>query len=156
MPHGMSMSREPKLMAFSKNPTPVPSDFPLWMNAGSPARLWLSYWPMLEPAVHTLKLTTVRIHEFGIQFEADHDLPFGTTIHLRLLLPPMTAIAVQGLVIHQDGFTTKSPHHLISVRFTTIRESDRRRLAEFSKDRKPMGARITNPASQGHLSPRSF
>ena len=110
----------------------------------------------MQPAVHTLKLTTVRIHEFGIQFESDQALEFGTVIQIRLLLPPMTAIALQGLVIHQDGPTTKSTQHLLSVRFTTIRESDRRRLADFSQARKTVGTRKTNRGATRHVSPRSF
>ncbi|MEC4674661.1 MAG: hypothetical protein VST68_10765 [Nitrospirota bacterium] len=109
---------------------------PTWMNSGTSARIWLSYWPLPEPAIHTLKLTTVKIHEYGIQFESDQALPFGTTLYLRLLLPPMTAIAVQGLVVHEESCLTQETKHLISVRLTTIRDSDRRRLVEYSSARR--------------------
>ena len=115
---------------------------PTWMNSGASARLWLSYWPLKEPAIHTLKLTTMKIHEYGLQFESDSALQFGTTLHLRLLLPPMTAIAVQGLVIHEESHPTKRGMHLISVRLTTIRDSDRRRLVDYSSSRRNSRTRL--------------
>ena len=114
----------------NKPPTPNPLTPPTWMNSATRARLWLSYWPLMEPAVHTLKLATVKIHEYGLQFESDHALP------LRLLLPPMTAIAVKGLVIHEDSPLPHGALHQISVRFTTIRESDRRRLVDYTNARR--------------------
>ena len=122
-------------MASTHKP-PNPLTPPTWMNSATCARLWLSYWPLMEPAVHTLKLATVKIHEFGLQFESDHELPLGTTLHLRLLLPPMTAIAVKGLVIHEDSPLPHGALHRISVRFTTIRESDRRRLVDYTSARR--------------------
>ena len=123
-------------MGSTKNRSLNPLTPPTWMNSATCARLWLSYWPLMEPAVHTLKLSTVKIHEYGLQFESDHALPFGTTLHLRLLLPPMTAIAVKGLVIHEDPQTTQGTQHRISVRFTTIRDSDRRRLVDYTNARR--------------------
>jgi len=135
-----------------KNPSPAPMTPPAWMNSATGTRLWLSYWPILDPAVHTLKLTTVKIHEYGVQFQSDHPLPFGTSLQLRLLLPPMTAIALQGLVIHEESLTSRDTPHQISVRFTTIRDSDRQRLVEFTRVRRVARLRdraaIPCPSSQ--------
>lgn len=119
-------------MVSTQNHSFKPFAPPSWMSSGASVRLWLSYWPLKEPAIHTLKLTTVKIQEYGLQFESDHALPFGTTLHLRLLLPPMTAIAVQGLVIHEEPQPAKSAKPLLSVRLTTIKETDRRRLVDFT------------------------
>ena len=99
------------------------------MEASSAARLWLSFWPQQEPAVHRLKLTNLRIHPFGLQFETEQELQPGTPLELRLLLPPMTAIALKGMVTHIESASRK---FITSIRFTTIRETDRKRLDEFT------------------------
>jgi hypothetical protein len=128
---------------------------PTWMNSGTSARLWLSYWPLMEPAVHTLKLTTLKIHEYGLQFESDHALSFGTPLHIRLLLPPMTAIAVQGLVIHEEP-ATQEGKHLVSVRFTSIREADRRRLGDYSSARRVGRSRVKTGTEPRKASIQTF
>ena len=132
---------------FSRFNQPVP---PTWMNSGTSVRLWMSYWPIREPAIHTLKMTMVKIQEYGLQFESDQALLFGTTLHIRLLLPPMTALAIQGLVIHEETHTTKESTHLISVRFTTIRETDRRRLGDFTKARLEGRRRLGRLTARGN------
>jgi len=106
---------------------------PNWEDVSSTVRLWLSYWPHDEPAIHRLKLTNLKIHPFGLQFETDQELAQGTSLEIRLLLPPMTAIAVKGTVT----FTTISLNKcMTSIRFTMIRESDRKRLADFTANRR--------------------
>ena len=118
------------------------------MEASSAARLWLSFWPQQEPAVHRLKLTNLRIHPFGLQFETEQDLQPGTPLELRLLLPPMTAIALKGMVTHIESSSHK---FLTSIRFTTIRDTDRKRLDEFTNKRRTIRLRArcmpSTPAS---------
>jgi len=99
------------------------------MKASSAARPWLSVWPQHEPAVYRLKLTNLKIHPFGLQFETEQEIQPGTPLELRLLLPPMTAIALKGMFTH-----TKSSSHkfIMSIRFTTIRDTDQKRLDEFT------------------------
>jgi hypothetical protein len=108
------------------------------MEASSAARLWLSFWPQQEPAVHRLKLTNLRIHPFGLQFETEQELQPRTPLELRLLLPPMTAIALKGMVTHIESSSHK---FLTSIRFTTIRETDRKRLDEFTSKRQTIRLR---------------
>ncbi len=114
-------------MASTKN-RPSRHDTPIWMKASSAARLWLSFWPQHEPAVHRLKLTNLKIHPFGLQFETEQDLQPGTPLELRLLLPPKTAIALKGMVTHTESSSRK---FITSIRLTTIRDADRKRLDEF-------------------------
>ncbi len=103
-------------------------DCSTWVESSATVRLWLSFWPQQEPAVHHLKLTHLKVHPFGLQFETDRELAPGTPLELRLLLPPMTAIALRGTVT-----CTKNSLHQFrtSIRFTTIRDSDRKRLEDF-------------------------
>ncbi len=108
------------------------------MQASSAARLWLSFWPQQEPAIHRLKLTNLRIHPFGLQFETEQELQPGTPLELRLLLPPMTAIALKGMVTHIESSSHK---FLTSIRFTTIRDTDRKRLDEFTNKRRTIRLR---------------
>ncbi|MDT7042398.1 PilZ domain-containing protein [Candidatus Nitronereus thalassa] len=110
-------------------------DTPTWMDASSAVRLWISFWPQHEPAVHHLKLTNVKIHPFGLQFETHRELPSGTPLEIRLLLPPKTAMALKGTVTHTQA-GAPSPHKfLTSIRFTMIRETDRKRLDDFAVNR---------------------
>ncbi len=118
--------------ASTKKPT-AHQETPTWMGSSSDARLWLSFWPQHEPAIHRLKLTNLKIHPFGLQFETDRELAPGTPLELRLLLPPMTAIALKGMVTFTNTTLTK---FLTSIRFTTIRDSDRKRLADFTAKRR--------------------
>jgi len=108
------------------------------MQASSAARLWLSFWPLDEPAVHRLKLTNLRIHPFGLQFETVQELQPGTPLEIRLLLPPMTAIALKGMVTHTKLSSRK---FITSIRFTTIRDTDRKRLDEFTNKRQTIRLR---------------
>ena len=132
-------------MASTKNRSRN-QDPPTWMEASSAARLWLSFWPQTEPAVHHLKLTNLKIHPFGIQFETEREINPGTVLELRLLLPPMTAIALKGTVTHSVPSSNK---FLTSVRFTMIRETDRKRLDEFTTKRRTirLRARRTSPSA---------
>lgn len=108
-------------------------DTPTWMDVSSTARLWLSFWPQDEPAIHRLKLTHLKVHPFGLQFETDRELAPGTPVELRLLLPPMTAIALKGTVTFTKTSLNK---FMTSIRFTTIRENDRKRLEDFTAKRR--------------------
>ncbi|MEC4671723.1 MAG: hypothetical protein VST66_07555 [Nitrospirota bacterium] len=136
--------------------SPHRNNLPNWTSTGTKARLWLSYWPDEEPAVHTLKLTNLIIHPFGLQFEATQPLEPETHLHIRLLLPPMTAIVAQALVTHSDPASPSASGHMVSARFTTIRDTDRRRLADFTSKR-PMArlrarCRTTRRGATSHLS----
>lgn len=106
---------------------------PNWVDVSSTVRLWLSFWPHDEPAIHRLTLTNLKIHPFGLQFETDQELAQGTPLEIRLLLPPMTAIALKGTVTFTKISLNK---FLTSIRFTMIRESDRKRLADFTANRR--------------------
>ena len=117
------------------------SPLPLAVPTGNPARLWLSFWPQEHPAIHTLKLTSVLIHPFGLRFETASPFPVGTPLQIRLLLPPMTAIALQGVISDLDECTSPIPRSIVSIRFTTIRESDRKRLTDFCQHRIPLRLR---------------
>ena len=108
-------------------------DTPTWMDVSSAASLWLSYWPQDEPAIHRLKLTNLKVHPFGLQFETDQELAPGTPLELRLLLPPMTAIALKGTVTFTK---TSRKKFMASIRFTMIRESDHQRLEDFTANRR--------------------
>ena len=108
------------------------------MDASSAARLWLSFWPQDEPAVSRLKLTNLKIHPFGLQFETDRELQPGTPLELRLLLPHMSAIALKGTVMHSRVASRK---FFTSIRFTTIRDTDRKRLADFISKRRTIRLR---------------
>ena len=114
------------------------------MQASSAARLWLSFWPQDKPAVHRLKLTTLKIHPFGLQFEVEHELQAGMPLEIRLLLPPMTAIALKGMVTHCEASEGK---YLTSIRFTTIRDTDRKRLADFTDHRRVVRLRAGSLSS---------
>ncbi len=99
------------------------------MEASSAARLWLSFWPQHEPAVHRLKLTNLKIHPYGLQFETEQELQPGIPLEIRLLIPPMTAIALRGMVTHTESSSRK---FITSIRFTTIRDTDRKRLDKLT------------------------
>lgn len=120
------------MLASTKKPT-HPKETPSLMDVSSAVRLWLSFWPQDEPAVHRLKLTNLKIHPFGLQFETDREFAQGTPLELRLLLPPMTAIALKGTVTFTKTSLNK---FMTSIRFTIIRESDRKRLADFKANRR--------------------
>jgi PilZ domain len=121
---------------------------PTWMNASSAVRLWISFWPQHEPTVHHLKLTNVKIHPFGLQFETHRELPSGTPLEIRLLLPPKTAMALKGTVTHTQAVTTSHDKFLTSIRFTMIRETDRKRLDDFTANRS--GVRLQAPCSSSN------
>jgi len=114
---------------------------PLSVPTGNPARLWLSYWPQQQPAIHTLKLTSVLVHPFGLRFETGSPFPLGTQLHIRLLLPPMTAIALQGVISDLEEAPLGDSLSIVSIRFTTIRETDRQRLTDFCHHRVPLRLR---------------
>ncbi|MDA0739610.1 MAG: hypothetical protein O2999_13280 [Nitrospirae bacterium] len=120
-------------MLASTKKRPHQQETPTWMGSSSSARLWLSFWPQHEPAIHRLKLTNLKIHPFGLQFPTDRELAPGTPVELRILLPPMTAIALKGSVTITEASLNK---FLTSIRFTMIRDSDRKRLADFTAHRR--------------------
>gem|GEM_PF-6971190 len=97
--------------------------------------------------MHRLKLTNLKIHSFGLQFETEQELQPGTLLELRLLLPPMTAIALKGTVTHT---TRSSPKYVTSIRFTTIREPDRKRLDDFTANRRTIRLRARCSPSAGN------
>lgn len=111
-------------MKRAKKPANTPPPF-----AGTSARLWLGYWPEQQSAVHTLKLTQVLINPFGLRFKTTKRLDRGTHLHLRILFPPITALALHGLVSYVGPATETG--YLVSIRFTTIRDSDRQWLSSF-------------------------
>ncbi len=125
-------------MLASTKKRPHQQETPTWIGTSSAARVWLSFWPQHEPAIHRLKLTNLKIHPFGLQFETDQELAQGTPLELRLLLPPMTAIALKGMVTFTNTTLNK---FLTSIRFTTIRDSDRKRLADFTAHRRTVRLR---------------
>ena len=129
---------------------------PLSVSTGNPARLWLSYWPQQQPAIHTLKLTSVLIHPFGLRFETASPFPLGTQLHVRLLFPPTTAIALQGIISDIEEVTSGNSHSIISIRFTTIRETDRQRLTDFCHHRVPIRLRAHSIPSLDPHSVSSF
>jgi hypothetical protein len=114
---------------------------PSWMETSSAARLWLSFWPQHEPTIHRLRLTNLKIHPFGIQFETDRELASGTPLEIRLLLPPTTAIALKGTVTFTKPNENMTNRFMTSIRFTTIRESDRKKLDDFTAKRRTIRLR---------------
>ncbi|RMH06464.1 MAG: hypothetical protein D6704_07305 [Nitrospirae bacterium] len=108
--------------------------FPSWEKAGVRMRLWISYWPKEAPAVHVLKLASLLVHPYGLQVESKQPLSPGTSLHVRLLLPPMTAISAEGRVLRQEKPGPSSPFWL-TIQFARIRERDRQRLAELLEQR---------------------
>ena len=123
-------------------------DTPTWMEASSAVRLWISFWPQHEPAVHHLKLTNVKIHPFGLQFETNRELPSGTPLEIRLLVPPKTAMALKGTVTHSQSEGASQQKFLTSIRFTMIREADRKRLDDFTVNRSVVRLRARCAPSQ--------
>lgn len=122
---------------------------PSWMETSSAARLWLSFWPPHEPANHRLRLTNLKIHSFGIQFETDRELASGTPLEIRLLLPPTTAIALKGTITFTKPNKNTTKRFMTSIRFTTIRESDRKRLDDFTTKRRTVRLRARcSPAAR--------
>ena len=131
------------------------SSHPSWEKVGVRMRLWISYWPKEAPAIHVLKLASLLVHPYGLQVESVQPLSPGTPLHVRLLLPPMTAISAEGRVLRQEKPLPSSPSWL-TIQFTRIRERDRQRLAELLEQGRAHPRRSVTRRIRASTAPLAF